>query len=138
MASVNAGLRVGDLDDDPWGQARIELRANRHVQLELAAGRYPRDLTGFTDGLFLQGGVRLSIGSASPPVVILPSSPVRIERLDEQRVRINLRFDGTPSELAIAGDFSEWAPVPLQPQPDGSWAVVDHHSSTPSQLPVRP
>ena len=124
MAAVNAGLRLGDLEDDPWGQARVELRANRHVQLEFAAGRYPRDLTGFTDGLFLQGGVRLSIGSAAPPVVALPPSPIRVVHIDERRVRLDLEFTGTPQELAIAGDFSEWAPVPLQPQPDGSWTVT--------------
>ena len=124
MAAVHAGLRLGDLKDDPWGQARVELRANRHVQLELAAGRYPRDLTGFTDGLFLQGGVRLSIGSASPPVAALPPSPIQVERIDERRVRLRIGFDGTTLELAVAGDFSEWAPVPLQRQPDGSWTVT--------------
>ncbi len=124
LVAASGGLRMGDLSDDPWAQVRMEMTLTPQVRLEAAAGRYPRDLTGFTDGLFLQGGLRLAFGAASPARPLLPASPVDIERLDDGRVRLTLQFAATPTKLAIAGDFSAWEPVPLQRQPDGTWTVM--------------
>jgi hypothetical protein len=124
LLTVSGGLRMGDLSDDPWGQVRMELMLAPAIRVEAAAGRYPRDLTGFTDGLFLQGGLRVAFGAASPPRPLLPASPVGVTRVDDGSVRLTLQFAATPTELAIAGDFSAWTPVPLRRQPNGDWTVT--------------
>jgi hypothetical protein len=122
--AASAGARAGDLADDPWGQVRLEYAANNFASLEFSAGRYPRDLTGFTDGLFLQAGVRLTAGGPSATArSVRSTSPVRVLRIDRSRVRVTLRYDEEITRLALAGDFSEWEPVPLMEAGDGKWTA---------------
>jgi hypothetical protein len=123
MIAASAGMRMGDLDDDPWGQVRVEITPLTALRFEVAAGRYPRDLTGFTDGLFLQGGLRLVLGRPSPRLTI-PAPGVVADRIDNGRVRLTLRFSGDATALAIAGDFSAWDPVPLRRIGDDRWTTT--------------
>jgi hypothetical protein len=124
LLAASGAVRVGDLNDDPWGQLRVQVTPRPAFRIEAAAGRYPRDLTGFTDGLFVQAGVRLVFGSASPRQPVLPTTGIVVERTADDAVRLIVRFAGTPSDLAIAGDFSQWDPIPLQRDRDGVWSVI--------------
>jgi hypothetical protein len=124
VLAASAGARAGDLADDPWGQVRLEYAANAFTRLELSAGRYPRDLTGFTDGLFVQAGVRLTAGAPPPAARSVRSpSPVRVLRIDRSRVRVTFRYHDAVTQLALAGDFSEWEPVPLVEVGRGEWTA---------------
>jgi hypothetical protein len=120
--SAFGGLRTGDLSDDPWGQAQIEFYVTPRTTIEAAAGRYPTDLAGFTDGLFATVGVRLGI---SRPTRRLDRArpPVMVELLESGRVRITLSFPGTAQRLEIAGDWNGWVPLPLERRGRDSWSV---------------
>lgn len=129
LLSVQAGARAGDLSDDPWGQARIEWSGSSRTTLEGAAGRYPRDLVGFTDGLFVTVGVRVALRSSSTPAPdaarrrTAPDVPVRIQSLGGGRVRVLVRYGDAARVLEIAGDWNDWTPVSLLRGADGMWTV---------------
>ena len=124
LFAVSAGARTGNFSDDPWAQARLELFATGTATVEAALGRYPRDLTGFTDGLFVNLGVRLRLaGSAPPRRAATARPPVRVERLGATRVRISLEYRGDVDRLEIAGDWNGWTPVPLARRAEGRWVA---------------
>lgn len=114
------GLRAGDLADGPWGSADLAWDVFGPVTLEAAAGRYPRDITGFTDGLYLQAGVRVyAFRPPGPP----PRPPVRVRRLDDRRVRLDLRYSPQTDSLLIAGDWNGWTPVALTRRGSDRWTI---------------
>jgi hypothetical protein len=43
--------------------------------------------------------------------------------MEQSRVRVTLRYDRAATRLALAGDFSEWEPVPLIEVGDGEWTA---------------
>lgn len=125
LLAAAAGARAGDLANDPWGQVRLEYAANTFLRLEASAGTYPRDLTGFTDGLFVQAGIRLAAGAATrrdarPPPT---ARPVAVRPAGDARVRVTVRYGRAVQRLAIAGDFSNWEPIPLRRSANGEWTA---------------
>jgi len=124
------GARAGDLSDDPWGQIRMHYVFAPWVAVEGAAGRYPRDLMGFTDGTFGTLGIRVSLlGSVrglgvtrpAPP----PRSPLRVDALPDGQRRITVRYaHAVRQQLEIAGNWNGWIPVPLERVGRDTWSVV--------------
>jgi hypothetical protein len=119
-AGVLGGVRAGDLSDRPWGSLDLAWDVIGPVTFEAAAGRYPQDITGFTDGLYAQAGLRVYALHASRPP---PRPAVRVRRIAHQRVRVELRHHGTGDTLYIAGDWNGWSPVPLEHQGGDRWRV---------------
>jgi hypothetical protein len=87
-----------------------------------AVGRYPRDLVGFTDGLFATIGVRFGLTSAAVRSDLAPPV-VTVEPLEAGRVRISFAVDQEVDLLEIAGDWNGWDPVRLVPGEKGQWSV---------------
>jgi hypothetical protein len=119
--ALMGGVRTGDLADDPWAQGRIDFVLGPRAVIEAAVGRYPRDLQGFTDGLFGTLGVRFGVTNAA----LRKGSPrqaVSVERLDDGRARISVDFKRTAERLEIAGDWNGWEPIALRRDGD-RWRV---------------
>ncbi len=119
--AVMGGVRAGDLEDNPWVQGRIDFILGPRAALEAAVGRYPRDLQGFTDGLFGTLGVRLSVTNAAVHRSVMPQ-PVSIQRIEDGRVRISIAFKRALERLEIAGDWNGWEPIALRRDGD-RWTV---------------
>jgi len=119
-AGLLGGVRAGDLADGAWGSVDFAWDVIGPITFEAAAGRYPEDITGFTDGLYAQAGVRIhALGPTRP----LPRSPVTVRRLDDRRVRLELRHRTTGDTLRIAGDWNGWIPMPLTRQGRDRWTL---------------
>lgn len=119
-AGALVGVRTGDLGGDPWVQGHVEWRVAGPVALEVAGGTYPLDVTGFTSGFFASGGIRLATLGGWDPV---PGTPnVRVARLAPDRVRITFTLRGADS-VAVAGEWNQWTPEPLQADGDGRWTA---------------
>jgi hypothetical protein len=112
------GVRVGDFAG-LWGSIASTWQIAPRVALEASGGRYPRDLTGFTDGLFAQAGLRVST-----------RAPLRLSRgaVDVQRrngqVRLVMRYDHPVAALAIVGDWNAWTPQALTRDGHGRWSIA--------------
>ncbi len=123
------GARAGDLSDDPWGQVRMHYVFAPWVAVDGAVGRYPRDLMGFTDGVFGTLGIRLSLlGSVRAPGVTRsttpPRPPLRVEALPDGQRRITVRYaNAVRQRLEIAGNWNGWIPVPLERVGRNTWSV---------------
>ncbi|HSM16321.1 MAG TPA: glycogen-binding domain-containing protein [Gemmatimonadales bacterium] len=124
------GARAGDLSDDPWGQIRMHYVFAPWVAVEGAAGRYPRDLMGFTDGTFGTLGIRVSLlGSVRGLGVTRPAPsprpPLRVDALPDGQRRITVRYaHAVRQQLEIAGNWNGWMPVPLERGGRDTWSVV--------------
>ena len=120
-ASLAAGIRAGDLTDDPWIQGRAEWRFARGVSLEAAVGSYPEDITGFLSGLFVNAGLRF--GRQTPVIPIPLPSPIRVEKLSPREVRVTFTVREA-STVALAGEWNQWAPIPLSRVDSDQWQVT--------------
>ena len=121
-ASITGGLRIGDLSDDPWGQGHVEYDVLPHLTFELTLGRYPQNLVGFTDGTYLTFGTRIGItGGARHSAPSDP--PVRIVPLENNRVRLKLKFADDAERLEIAGVWNGWLPLRLEKEAGNMWSI---------------
>jgi hypothetical protein len=116
------GIRAGDLSDGFWGAVEMAVAAGARVSLEVSAGRYPPDLTGFGGGAYGQVGMRVFVMRA-PTAIRVPKLPVEARRVDARRVRLTLRYGAPVARLEIAGDWNGWKPTPLVQERDGRWSV---------------
>lgn len=116
------GIRTGDLADDPWAQARLEYAVTPRAVIEMAAGRYPRDMVGFSDGMFVTLGARFGLTNAARRVELAPP-PVAVERFDDGRVRVSFGLTDPAERLEIAGDWNGWDPIPLRQSNAKRWFV---------------
>ncbi|MEK6769753.1 MAG: glycogen-binding domain-containing protein [Gemmatimonadota bacterium] len=124
------GARAGDLSGNLWVQTEADLRITPLVTLEAAGGTYPRDVTGFTSGVFVSLGMRVggSVGGFAGRArsgVPQPNAErrVRVEPLAEREARVTfLMSDAT--DVAIAGEWNAWTPVVLTPLGRGAWQAV--------------
>lgn len=125
--SAAGGFRVGELENDPWGQVRVVAAATPWVLLELAAGSYPRDLVGFTNGLYANAGLRINLsGEARKPYKPVPAPPLTVQRSEGGLSRIIIVFDRPVERLEIAGDWNGWTPVPLTRMREDRWSLALH------------
>jgi hypothetical protein len=118
------GVRLGDLGDEAWGHARVEWTLAGPVALEAAAGRYPRDITGFLQGTYVSAGLRVRVGRAPGSAGSLPVDLVREGDVVVATFRV-----ADAAGLAIAGEWNDWQAQPLVRHGSGRWQVV---------LPLRP
>ena len=121
-ASFGGGIRAGDLADDPWAHGHLEHDLTSRVTYELNVGRYPRDIVGFTDGLYLATGLRLRLSSDTRG----PTAPDRsfiVEQLGDNLVRVELTYSENVATLEIVGAWNGWLPLPLQKQAGGKWSI---------------
>ena len=126
LIAVTGGVRTGDLADDPWGQARIEIAVGSRVTFEAAGGRYPRDLLGFTDGVFANAGFRFHL---SPRHTERTRSPLRVVRIGDRRVRLEFDVRTGEDTPSIVGEWNGWDPIPLERGSAGRWTI---------ELPLQP
>jgi hypothetical protein len=93
--------------------------------VEAALGRYARDITGFTEGVFGSVGVRFNLSrTARARWVSEPVDAVRVERVNDERVRVTIRHSVRQGDrLEIAGDWNEWLPEALRQEGADRWAI---------------
>lgn len=121
------GTRAGDLSDRFWWQARGEYTPGAWGTIEGTIGSFPKDLTGFTEGIFFSVGLRLGRpgpGLARRTLERTLRAPLRpvVERLDGDHVRVTFQVSGATS-VAVAGEWNEWTPIPMTPMGSGRWSI---------------
>lgn len=116
-----------------WG-----VSASRSITPTLAvvagAGRSGSDpVTAVPGSRYLVAGLRLRVGASAPPALrALPTAPDRVPfrvgpALPAGR-EIVVQVRGA-SQVELAGDFSDWRPIPLHDEGGGGWRTV---------VPMRP
>lgn len=117
--SALVGGRTGDLGGKPWLQGRADYRAASWATLEVQAGSYPRDVSGFTEGSFFSFGIWIRPwGHASGAAGGLgslrgfASASVTVESVAPGRERVTFVVPGA-QQVAIAGEWNDWTPVAL-------------------------
>jgi hypothetical protein len=98
------------------------------LALLVSTGRSGSDpVTALPGSRYLVAGVRVRLSGASPPVVELPRIPEQTAlRIGPSRItgrEILLRVPGART-VELAGDFTDWRPVELDPAPGGGWRAV--------------
>jgi hypothetical protein len=125
-----AGARTGSLGGKPWVQGYAEVAISRWATLEAVAGTFPEDLSGFTSGRYLSLGIWLGRGpraTAATPAATAwrRSAPgaVVVERVGSEQARATFDVPGA-TQVAIAGEWNQWKPDPLEPVGSGRWRAV--------------
>jgi hypothetical protein len=113
------GRRWGDFGGAYYPQVHAELALVPAATLEASAGSYPRDLTGFTSGRFVNVGIRMRV--AQPRRA--PGGAVHTERAGTGATRVTFTVVGAQS-VAIAGEWNEWQPAELVAVAPGRWQAV--------------
>lgn len=139
VLSAGAGRRWWRDDgraDESWASVGLEWRALGDFALTATAGRFPSDpLRGFGDGRYLQFGIRLGRrGGASPegwalrtayrtrpPLAPPVARAFEVHTLLAARTFV-VRAPGA-TRVELAGDFTDWLPVPLVRGEDGTWRL---------------
>ena len=109
------------MEDDPWAQARLDYAVSPRAVIEVAAGRYPRDVVGFTDGLFVTVGARFGLTNAARRDLEPP--PFVVEQLDDGRLLLSFRIEEEANRIEVAGDWNGWEPIPLRQSAAKRWFV---------------
>ncbi len=127
---ATVGTRTGDLAGDPWVQGQGDLRITPWASLEAAAGTYPRDITGFTGGVFVSLGMRLGAGPRSLASRALSGfrragsdGRSRVETVAPGTARVTFVMAGATA-VAIAGEWNAWTPVGLTPLGHDTWQAT--------------
>lgn len=149
-----AGFRSGSAlpivggDSKAWGSASASYWVTSAVALIVSAGTYPVNYgQGFPGGRFVSAGVRigsmpgrvrssdhpqretaglLPAGAVSLPSEAAVSPSVETFRVTQERTGRTRFTIAAPaaSRVEIAGDFSNWDPVWLSRNSDGSWSTA--------------
>ena len=128
-ARMSAGIlsagRTGDLGTAPWLQAYGEYRLTTRFALEAAFGSYPRDLTGFARGFYVNAGVRVVLPHAGRAEAALAAAPpaVVVTAVGADSTRVTFTVQGADS-VSIAGSWNDWTPAPLAHADQDRWTAV--------------
>ena len=102
-----------------FGSGTLSIAMGPMASLDAAAGSYAANrLAGTPGGRFVNVGVSMHIGGGMPS---LPK-PEGIRAPSAGMTRLSLR-DAAARRVDVAGDFSNWKPVPAQRAPNGVWFV---------------
>lgn len=113
--SAMGGARLLDgAGSDPVWQAQLVAGLVRGVEFEASAGAWPRSPDGFTRGLHVAAGLRLTSARRVPGA--------RIERAGDGVVRLTVPVRGA-RDVAVAGEWNEWTPVPMRRSGTGLWSA---------------
>ena len=115
LLEAAGGLRHDEqLTRGTW-RAQAIWQTSRVVAFDVAGGRYPPSPEGFAEGLYATAGFRVtSVGRAVAPPAVAPAGP------GQWRVR----FTADGRDVAIAGDWNDWTPVPMNRGSDGRWEAL--------------
>lgn len=114
---ARAGRRLGDLGAETWAQVRGSVRLAAAVWLEAAGGRYPRDVTGFLHGSFVQAGLRFALARRGHE----PAAPL-VRRAADGAVTARFTLPDTGT-VRIAGEWNGWSAQPLRADGRGAWLL---------------
>jgi hypothetical protein len=121
------GARAGDLANDPWFQVRVNFMLVPTALLEFAFGSYPRDLVGFEHGTYGMAGLRVNLSSsARAPYRAPPPPPLSVRRDEAGRTHIVIHYPGSIERMEIAGNWTEWDPLQMDPAGQDVWRLVTH------------
>lgn len=138
---IGGGARV-------WGSASAALWVMHHLAIVAAAGSYPVDVAqGFPGGRFATLALRIATRRPGSEYASGARAPVgargeaAVERFtisgsdgDQRVVRVRAP---RASRVEIAGDFTDWRPVPLTPAGDGWFTVTLPVSAGTHQMNLR-
>jgi hypothetical protein len=123
-------------EDESWASVALEFRLFPLVAMTAAAGSFPTDpVRGFREGDYLQFGFRVgpqrgfaldawALREAyrmRPPLV--PPVVTGFEVRTSLAVRVIRIAAPAASLVEIAGDFTDWEPIPLTRAGDGAWQL---------------
>lgn len=111
-----------------FGESSGILALNERLALVLSGGRYPTDpIRGSIAGRYVAASVRVrlhSVPARDPPRLMAPAA-VTLAVRPQRDGQVRLVVQGPVADLVeIAGDFSEWQPVPLRQTAVGRWEVI--------------
>jgi hypothetical protein len=129
LASVG-GVSIGDgVRMRNWAQGTVEWQVTRRILAMLAVGERPAPSLAFRNDALPRTmlGVQFApwatkqwaMGAALEPAV----TAWRTQALPGDRLVVRVQCRGV-SSVEIAGDFTDWRPVPLERQHGGKWFAV--------------
>ena len=114
LLAAAAGVRVFDhRRRQVVYRADLVARLSRILQLELSVGRSPRSPEGFSEGTYYMAGLRAS----AVPAVHRPE-------ITRSPMGTRVTFELRGSQVAIAGDWNDWANDAMTRDADGRWSIV--------------
>ena len=105
------------------GSVSAQVTVARRLALEIAGGSYLPDLyQGFPASAFVTLGMRIAL-VGRPPATRWDGAPRPALAIREgDRVVVRFRVPGA-ARVAIAGEWSDWLPLPLSPEAGDTWAI---------------
>ena len=109
------------VESDSWAGAGATAWVTPTVGVTVSGGRYASDLLqGLPSGQYLSAGLRLTSDRPLVPSV-KPLGRPAYER-ENGAGTLRFRVPGV-TRVAIAGQWNNWQPVPMEPGPGGTWTL---------------
>jgi hypothetical protein len=137
--SASAGARTGDETGGArrWGDISATAWLTRNVALVVGHGAYPSDITQLSPGgrytalsirlatrpPVLRDALARSVRYPTPSLIRPVVATFEFRKLGEGRVRMRVRAPGAGA-VEIAGDFTDWEPLPLERLRGDSWEIT--------------
>ena len=138
-----------------YGEASSTFKLGERTALVVSGGRYPTDpVSGSVAGRYLSAGLRLRTPLPRPRDMRDPPFPSRSPPSGDgggsadvtARLEVKPASDGAvrlvvyapaAATVELAGDFTDWQPIGLQPTGEGAWESVQHIAGGVHRLNVR-
>jgi hypothetical protein len=151
---LNAGFRTGSSlpivggDSKGWGSASGSFWITHSLAIVVSAGTYPVNFgQGFPGGRFVAAGIRIGrmpgsektgpisadetalvIGApdvrpTEPTTIAVSKDVLHVSPTEAGQTRLSIVWPSV-SRVEIAGDFTNWEPLALSRNSDGSWAAT--------------
>ena len=137
-----------------YGEGSAALTLGERTALVVSGGRYPTDpISGSIAGRYLTVAFRVAVASVRPltardPAAFVPppnnsngeasESSARLEVVPQEAGAVRLIVHAPlAARVEIAGDFSDWQPIPLALAAPGIWETVQRMTSGIHRIDVR-
>jgi len=138
-----------------YGEASSTFKLGERTALVVSGGRYPTDpVSGSVAGRYLSAGLRLRTPLPRPRAIRDPPLPSRSPPGGDgggsadvtARLEVKPASDGAvrlvvyapaAATVELAGDFTDWQPIGLQPTGEGAWESVQHIAGGVHRVNVR-